>query len=147
MSQPQSTQSGHSDTTTQGIRVQVGASYLPEQSNPELGRYFFVYRVVLTNLGNKPSRLLSRKWLITDGDGDTRHVEGPGVVGEHPRLEPGESYEYLSGCPLATSWGTMEGSYRWQEDDGRIFEVAIGRFFLAPNTAPLDHLDAETLQP
>lgn len=132
---------GHSDLTTEGIRVQVGANFLPDQSDPDMGRFFFVYRVVLTNEGNKSARLLSRSWLITDGDGETRTVEGPGVVGEHPHLLPGESFEYISGCPLQTSWGTMEGSYRWQHDDGNTFDVAIGRFFLAPNTASLDLLD------
>jgi len=141
MNQPAAAQTGHSDTTTHGIRVQVGASFLEDQSHPEMGRFFFVYRVVLTNLGDKASRLLTREWLITDADGEVRTVEGPGVVGEHPHLLPGESFEYLSGCPLPTSWGTMEGSYRFTWDDGTPFTVAIGRFFLAPNTASLDQLD------
>lgn len=133
-------QSGHSDRTTDGIRVQVGAAYLAAQSEPELGRFYFAYRVILSNVGDRPARLLSRYWRILDADNQVHEVEGPGVVGEHPHLLPGETFEYMSGCPLETAWGTMEGHYTWEWDDGESFRVEIGRFFLADTTAPLAEL-------
>lgn len=127
-------ETGHSDVTTQGIRILVSAQYLPEQSVPEQRRYFFVYRVNISNEGERWAKLLSRRWVITDGDGEIEVVEGPGVVGEQPELEPGESHEYMSGCPLRTTWGTMEGHYVMQREDGETFEARIGRFFLTQNT-------------
>ncbi|MDP7062882.1 MAG: Co2+/Mg2+ efflux protein ApaG [Planctomycetota bacterium] len=130
-------QTGHSDCTTEGIRVQVGAAYLPVQSAPEMGRYYFAYRVILTNVGDRSARLVSRLWRITDAENAIREVEGPGVVGEHPLLHPGDRFEYMSGSPLSTSWGTMEGHFIWERDDGDQFQVAIGRFFLAETVAPL----------
>ena len=134
-------QTGHSDTTTGGIRVRVASQFLPERSDPDRGLYFFVYRVQLTNDGTEPARLLSRYWLITDGQGETEEVQGAGVVGDQPHLEPGEGYEYMSGCPLETEWGTMEGHYEFERDGGERFEVSIGRFFLAMGTAPITALD------
>ena len=134
-------QTGHSDTTTDGIRVRVASQFLPERSDPDRGLHFFVYRVQLTNEGEQPARLLSRRWLITDANGETEEVQGPGVVGDQPHLDPGEEYEYMSGCPLETEWGTMEGSYEFERDGGERFEVAIGRFFLALGTAPISALD------
>jgi ApaG protein len=133
-------QTGHSDCVTEGIRVQVGAAFLPAQSAPQLGRYYFAYRVILTNMGDRSARLLSRLWRITDAENDLREVEGPGVVGEHPLLHPGERYEYMSGCLLPTSWGTMEGHFTWEREDGTQFEAEIGRFFLAMTTAPLNKM-------
>ncbi len=134
-------QTGHSDTTTGGMRVRVASQFLPERSDPERGLYFFVYRVQLTNEGHEPARLLSRSWRITDGNGDVEEVSGPGVVGDQPHLDPDESYEYMSGCPLETEWGTMEGHYVFERDGGERFDVAIGRFFLAHGTAPITVLD------
>ena len=125
---------GHSDTTTEGIRVRVSAQYVPEQSLPEHRRHAFVYRVHITNEGDEWAKLLSRRWVIRDADGETEVVEGPGVIGEMPELEPGEGHEYMSGCPLPTEWGTMEGHYVMQRRDGRTFEAAIGRFFLTRTT-------------
>jgi ApaG protein len=90
----------------------------------------FAYKIVLVNEGDAPARLLSRHWVILDADGHREDVEGPGVVGETPRLDPGERFEYMSGCPLPTPWGTMEGSYLFERDDGQTFRVKIGRFFL-----------------
>ena len=133
-------QSGHSDTLTEGIRVLVGAQYHEEQSRPEIGRYFYSYRVVLRNEGSQSARLLTRHWRIRDADNAERAVDGPGVVGEHPDLAPGESFEYVSACTMDTSWGTMEGWFRMERADGEIVRVQIGRFFLAPTTAPLSEL-------
>jgi len=134
-------QTGHSDTITDGIRVRVASQFLPERSDPDRGLHFFVYRVQLSNEGKAPARLLSRYWLITDANGETEEVQGPGVVGDQPHLEPGENYEYMSGCPLETEWGTMEGHFVFERDGGERFEVAVGRFFLAHGTAPITALD------
>ena len=128
---------GTSDTITEGIRVRVGAQFVPDQSDPDRRHYVFAYRVTISNEGTQPAQLLSRHWMIRDAQNELREVRGPGVVGEKPRLVPGESYEYMSACPLPTKWGTMEGTYTMQRDDGSRFEAQIGRFFLAPNTEPL----------
>jgi len=119
-----------SDTITDGIRVQVYPDYIPEQSNPDLNRFSFSYKVVITNEGTDRVKLLSRHWIIINSDGDQEKTEGPGVVGYTPELEPGESFEYTSFCPINTSWGTMEGSYTMQRDDGSSFEAEIARFYL-----------------
>ena len=119
-----------SDTLTEGVRVQVYPGYVPEQSNPELFRFSFSYRVVITNEGDRKVKLLSRHWLIINSDGGEENVDGPGVVGYTPELEPGESFEYASHCPINTPWGTMEGSYTMIRDDGTKFDAAIGRFYL-----------------
>lgn len=133
-------QSGHSDTNTQGIRIRVAAQFLPEQSDPDERQYVFVYRVIIHNDSTSAAKLLSRHWVILDAHNERREVRGPGVVGKQPRLEPGESFEYLSGCPLPTEWGTMEGSFQFQADDGSTFDAAIGRFFLAQTSAPISEL-------
>lgn len=123
-------QSHASDTMTEGIRIQVYPSYVPEQSNPELFRFSFSYRVILTNVGKERTKLLSRHWLIINAEGDQEVVDGPGVVGYTPDLEPGESFEYASHCPINTPWGTMEGYYTMQKQSGEQFEAMIGRFYL-----------------
>jgi ApaG protein len=119
-----------SDTTTEGIRIQVFPEYQPEHSEPERKQFFFSYRVIITNLNDKPAKLISRQWLIINAEGDREEVEGPGVVGYLPELSPGESFEYASSCPLDTNWGTMEGSYTFMREDGSKFKALIGRFFL-----------------
>ena len=132
-------QSGHSDVTTEGIRVRVGAQFLPNQSAPEAGRFAYAYRVKIDNEGEGTAQLLRRKWVILDAENDRRTVEGEGVVGEQPVIAPGESFEYVSGCTLPTEWGTMEGRYRMQGEDGNEFDALVGRFFLARNVAPISH--------
>lgn len=131
------TNTPHSDTTTQGIRIQAAAQYRPRESEPAKGRYVFHYEITMTNRGDAPAKLLSRHWIIVDGDGQREDLHGDGVVGEFPKLGVGESYSYTSVCPLPTSWGTMEGSYTFERDDGSKFEVAIGRFFLVPKAPAL----------
>jgi len=133
---------GHSDTTTDGIRIRVGAQFMPNESDAERREHAFVYRVVITNLGGKRARLLSRHWIIRDGDNERRDVKGPGVVGQQPNIEPGASFEYMSRCILPTDWGTMEGSYTMQREDGSTFEAKIGRFFLARSAAPISTIEA-----
>ncbi|MCC6673309.1 MAG: Co2+/Mg2+ efflux protein ApaG [Planctomycetes bacterium] len=134
-------QKGHSDQTTQGIRVRVAAQFVPERSDPDRRHWFYVYKVVLTNVGEVPARLVSRHWVIRDAENRQREVRGPGVVGEQPEIQPGETYSYMSSCPLETEWGTMEGSYHMVRPDGSAFDARIGRFFLAPTAAGIAALD------
>lgn len=130
-SQEATTSASHSsDTVTQGIRVQVFPSYLPEQSNPELFRFSFSYRVLITNEGETKVKLLSRHWVVINAEGDQEIVDGAGVVGYSPEFEPGESFEYVSHSPINTPWGTMEGYYTFLNEDNTTFEVIIGRFYL-----------------
>ena len=118
---------------TRGIVVRVSVSYLSEQSEPGRGRWFWSYHVRLENEGTQAVQLLTRKWVITDGRGARHSVEGEGVVGEQPMILPGASFDYVSGCPLATPTGQMQGSYQMVGEDGIAFEVAIPRFaLLAP---------------
>lgn len=131
-------QSPDSDTTTEGIRVHATAEFLPGESSTDHDHYVFAYHITITNEGEQPARLLRRHWVILDAVNGRQEVEGPGVVGETPRLETGESFSYSSACPLSTTWGTMEGSYSMERDDGSSFEALVGRFFLsslAPRTA------------
>ena len=136
---------GHSDTSTQGIRIYVSAQLIPEQTDPDHRRYAFAYRVQITNEGPRWAKLLSRRWVITDSLGEMEVVEGPGVVGEQPELQPGESFEYMSGCLLKTEWGTMEGHYVMQLEDESTFEAEIGRFFLTKDTTLVESLGDSTL--
>lgn len=122
---------GSSDTTTHGIRVRVRASYVPEQSDPAAGRWFFAYRIRISNQGSEAVQLLTRHWIITDANGRVEEVQGPGVVGEQPVLAPGTSFEYTSFCPLPTPFGFMEGSYHLHTDSGDGIDVEIARFELA----------------
>jgi ApaG protein len=124
-----------SNVTTRGIRVQVQSTYVPERSSPRDGRYFFAYRVQIANAGADRVQLVSRHWIISDGDGKEEHVHGPGVVGEQPVLEPGESFEYTSFCPLRTPIGSMRGSYQMVTADGTAFDAEIAPFSLAVPTA------------
>lgn len=132
------TSTAHSDTTTQGIRIQAAAQFLPQESEAARGRFVFRYKITMTNQGERPAKLLSRHWIIVDGDGKRDDLRGRGVVGEFPQLGIGESYSYVSFCPLTTPWGTMEGSYTFERDDGTRFQVRIGRFFLVPTAPPLE---------
>ncbi|MDE2149075.1 MAG: Co2+/Mg2+ efflux protein ApaG [Gammaproteobacteria bacterium] len=120
-----------SDTVTRGVRIVVVPSYLPEQSEPVAGRYLFVYQVMIRNEGEQPVQLLSRHWVITDGEGRVEEVRGPGVVGYQPRLAAGESFSYSSGCPLPTPVGTMHGSFEMIADNGDRFDALIAPFRLA----------------
>lgn len=112
------------------IDIAVQARYLPDQSDPEAGRHVFAYTITLENTGTVPAQLISRHWIITDAEGDVQEVRGLGVVGHQPLLEPGQTFEYTSGCALATPVGTMKGSYQMTADDGIQFEAAIPEFLL-----------------
>lgn len=113
------------------LRVTVTSQYVPEQSEAEAERYVFAYTVQIVNEGERPAQVISRHWIISDGNQNVQEVRGLGVVGRQPLLNPGESFEYTSGCPLPTPFGTMRGSYLCVGDDGRPFEVAIDEFVLA----------------
>ncbi|HEX2061743.1 MAG TPA: Co2+/Mg2+ efflux protein ApaG [Thermoanaerobaculia bacterium] len=118
-----------SDTTTRGIRVRVESEYLADRSDRDT--YYFAYRVTISNVGDETAQLVSREWIITDENGNVERVQGPGVVGEFPLLEPGESFEYTSFCPLPTMMGTMHGSYTMRTRGGEQFEAEIAPFTLA----------------
>jgi ApaG protein len=122
--------------TTRDVTVRVSVSFLPEQSEPARGRWFWAYHVRVENGGAAAVQLMSREWTINDGRGGRHEVKGEGVVGEQPVIEPGGSFDYVSGCPLTTPTGWMEGRYRMVAEDGRAFDVAIPRFpLVAPAVA------------
>jgi ApaG protein len=118
---------------TRGIIVRVAVSYLADQSEPGRGRWFWAYHIRIENTSDAMVQLLTRHWVITDGRGARHSVEGEGVVGEQPVIAPGASYDYVSGCPLSTPTGSMQGSYRMIDADGEHFDAAIPKFAL---TAP-----------
>lgn len=123
-----------SDTTTQGIRVQVKSAYLRDRSSPRDSSYLFMYSIRISNVGSITAQLVSREWIITNADGEVERVKGSGVVGEKPVLPPGGSFEYTSYCPLKTSVGTMHGTYQMVTADGDQFDAVIAPFTLAiPN--------------
>lgn len=115
---------------TRGVRVEVTPRYEKEQSDPERNYYFFSYHVNISNEGDDRVQLLTRHWIITNGEGQVEEVKGPGVVGEQPVLESGESFEYTSFCPLKTPTGTMEGSYQMVAASGESFDAKIPQFSL-----------------
>ncbi len=113
------------------VDVSVVTRYLPEQSQPEQNRFAFAYTVTIVNRGELSAKLLSRHWLITDGDGRVQEVRGAGVVGQQPLIEPGDSHTYSSGTLIATHVGTMQGSYQMLAEDGKRFDADIAPFRLA----------------
>jgi ApaG protein len=119
-----------SESITNGVRVVTESFFVPERSDPQNNRYFFAYRIRITNEGAERVQLLSRRWLITDGNGLTQVVEGEGVVGEQPALEPGEAFEYASVCPLGTRMGFMRGRYTMQGAHGHRWHARIHEFAL-----------------
>ena len=125
-----------SERRTGGMRVVVTPRYVREQSDPLSRQWLFAYQIHITNEGEEPARLVSRRWEIVDAHGERENVRGPGVVGQQPRLEPGRGFEYSSFCPLRTNWGTMEGAYRFMTDAGREFEAEVGRFYLVGPDGP-----------
>ena len=121
---------------TDGVTVRVAVNFLPEQSRVEAGKWFWVYHIRIENDSAQPVQLVTRHWRITDGRGMVSFVDGEGVVGEQPLLKPGQSHDYVSGCPLATPHGSMEGHYTMRRADGVLADVAIPFFPLAsPATA------------
>jgi len=123
-----------SEAVTNGIRIQVEPSFMDAHSDIERARFIFSYKVRMTNDGSVRARLVSRSWKIVDAAGNHHGVDGPGVVGQHPDLAAGETYEYSSFCPLATAWGTMEGHFVFEREDGSTFQAQVARFYLAAPT-------------
>lgn len=125
-----------SEATTRDVRVEVECRYSPDRSEPAKREFFFLYTVRITNEGDDPVQLLNRHWIITNAHGRVEEVRGPGVVGQQPRLAPGESFEYTSGCPLDTTFGSMRGSYELVDLERREhFQVEIAPFALRQDGA------------
>jgi ApaG protein len=120
-----------SDTTTNGIRVQVTTKFLPERSSPRDGEYLFAYFIQISNVGSETAQLISRHWVITNTDGEEEEVRGDGVVGNQPVLAPGAVHNYNSFCQLKTAVGTMHGEYTMVTPSGETFEARIAPFTLA----------------
>ena len=120
-----------SEAVTHGVRVRVVSRYSREQSQPEQNRWFFIYTVTISNEREETVQLLTRHWIIENADGEVDEVKGDGVVGEQPILATGEAFEYSSGCPLKTPFGSMRGSYQMLLEDGATFDVTIAPFTLS----------------
>lgn len=124
-----------SSAVTQGVKVTVRPQWLEEHSLPAAGRWVFAYTITIANGSDATVQLVSRHWIITDGNGHEEEVQGDGVVGEQPVLGPGEAHEYTSFCPLPTPLGSMRGSYRMVREDGSAFDAEIAAFTLVvPHT-------------
>ena len=125
------------ESVTKGIRVRVEPEYLEDQSSPDEGYFFWSYTVEISNDTEIAVELRSRLWQITDAQGYREEVRGPGVVGPTPRIEPGETFTYTSGCPLRTPSGIMVGSYQMVDSEGQMFDVSIPAFSLdSPFSVP-----------
>lgn len=119
-----------SEAVTNSIRVRVVPAFIEAHSSPVDRKFAFAYRIRITNEGSRRVRLASRRWLIIDGYGRREEVEGNGVIGQNPVLDPGETFEYASHCVLRCEWGTMEGAYRFVPEGADAFEAEIARFYL-----------------
>src|SRR5208282_829151 len=118
------------ERVTRGVRVEVKPAFLDDQSDPDTGRYLWSYTVTIENRGSETVQLMSRYWHITDAIGRIREVRGAGVVGAQPVIEPGQIFEYTSGCPLPTASGAMSGRYQMRAASGEAFEAEIPAFLL-----------------
>ncbi len=121
---------------TEAIRITVRPVYLPDRSDPEQGQYVFAYFVRIENIGTVAAKLLWRRWVIRDSSGDDLEVEGEGVVGQQPSIEPGGVHEYQSFVVLKSPEGSMEGSYDFVRPDGSRFKAEIPTFGLDAREAP-----------
>ncbi|TXI17093.1 MAG: Co2+/Mg2+ efflux protein ApaG [Nitrosomonas sp.] len=113
------------------IDISINTIYLPEQSDEATDRHVFAYTITIANIGTVATQLISRHWIINNGDGTVQEVRGLGVVGEQPLLKPGDSFEYTSGTVISTPVGSMKGSYQMAAEDGVHFDVAIPEFILS----------------
>jgi ApaG protein len=118
------------EAVTRGIRIRVTPQFLENESEPDENRFFWAYTIDIMNEGSETVQLRSRHWRITDAEGRTEEVRGPGVVGKTPVLKPGTSFRYTSGCPLETPSGIMVGTYQMTTEAGELFNVAIPAFSL-----------------
>lgn len=115
---------------TNGIRITVATRYLEHESEPQQNKYLFAYEITISNEGETQAQLVSRHWIIQDAMNSVDEVEGEGVVGKTPTLEPGSSFTYTSYCPLRTEWGIMKGTYNMVRPNGEEFEAVIAPFAL-----------------
>ena len=120
-----------SSATTRGVQVDVASEYVEERSDPSTQRYFFAYHIRISNHSDEAVKLISRHWIITNADGAREEVQGPGVVGEKPLLQPGEFFEYTSFCPLTTPVGVMYGTFQMITEDDQAFDATIAPFTLS----------------
>lgn len=118
-------------TETDTVEIKAISRFLPDQSDPSANRYVFAYHITISNHSEQTVKLLTRHWIITDAEDKVQEVRGEGVIGQQPVLRPGESFEYSSGCSIATPVGTMKGSYFMEADDGRQFDAPVAEFTLA----------------
>lgn len=130
MRRPVRNRAGLYEATTRDILVRVRPEYRPDQSDPDDRQWVWAYQIEVENHGEVTVQLLSRRWVITDATGRVERVEGPGVVGEQPKLKPGEAFRYVSGCPLPTPSGVMEGAYEMEAEGGERFDIAVPAFSL-----------------
>lgn len=122
------------------IDVHVRPEYLPDQSDPGAYVYSFAYTIQIANHGDAPAQLISRHWVITDAHGRVEEVKGLGVVGNQPMLQPGQAFEYTSGCRLRTATGTMQGAFHFVTEEGTAFEVPVQRFYLDASDSAAPHV-------
>ena len=118
------------DSKKYEISVKTHVEYVPDQSDVDLGKFVFAYTITITNTGSVTAQLISRHWVITDATDQVQEVRGLGVIGEQPLLKPGESFEYTSGCVIATPVGAMHGSYQMTAEDGTKFDAPVAEFTL-----------------
>ena len=119
-----------SNTVTNGIRIQVESEFLEDESDLEASEFIFSYHITISNEGSDVVQLMTRHWIITDANGERKDVKGPGVVGYQPVLQPGQSFDYSSFCPLSTPVGSMHGSFQMVVEDGEDFDAMIDPFTL-----------------
>lgn len=112
------------------FQIAASSIYLESESDPQIKKYMFAYKIEIKNLGQEDAQLVSRHWIITDAFGHTEEVKGPGVVGLQPKIKPNQVFQYESACPLTTSTGTMRGFYSFLSHTGEPFNVEIPEFHL-----------------
>lgn len=119
-----------SECVTDGIRVEAAPAYVPEHSHPACNQYDFAFQILIRNEGDQSVRLVSRHWVAIDADGERQDVQGDGVGGRRPVLEPGEEFEYINHCSLTTKWGTLEGEFVFELPNGTRFSAPVKRIYL-----------------
>lgn len=117
-------------TAVPEFQITAKVVYVPSESRPEQGYHFFAYKISIKNVGESPAQLMSRHWVITDARGHKEEVRGPGVVGLQPKIQPGQTFEYDSACPLHSNTGSMKGRYYFVAENGESFSVEIPEFYL-----------------
>jgi ApaG protein len=117
-------------TLSPNFEVVPKVVYVPSESRPDQSYFFFAYKIQITNKGSSPAQLMSRHWIISDARGVKEEVRGPGVIGVQPKIQPGQSFEYDSACPLTTNTGSMKGYYHLLAENGETFMVEIPEFYL-----------------